>query len=238
MSVLKILTRDAHSGAEENWNVSDLEHLCAEAKGLLGYELSPEATQALEVKKRSREIRSALAKLAYPPFNAASVEKYKKKAARVVIPMAQRIDDLSAACVLSGLAISCFCWFVWVCMLARFEVICWLFGWLSVVSVFSGLISFACLLATTVKRNNLGIADVQAHWVVIPLSLYKSPVPAFALQTAIDLKKAFPEVECMIEELQVEKMPRDPFLRIDLPDGSSAYMEVWSEPAFHGQRMA
>jgi hypothetical protein len=76
---------------------------------------------------------------------------------------------------------------------------------------------------------------------------YKEPIPAFAIQRMVSLKKALPEVTFSVEQLDVTKKdlnvehrvlppPRpDPFL-IATFRGISCYVDVWDEPAFEGRR--
>jgi hypothetical protein len=65
-------------------------------------------------------------------------------------------------------------------------------------------------------------------WTRIEIGEYKKPIPAHVLIKSIEIKKALPTTQFMVEELQ--KMP-DPFL-IALFGTEQFYIEVWEEPKF------
>lgn len=69
-----------------------------------------------------------------------------------------------------------------------------------------------------------------ASWQTSDLQRYPKPVPEYALEKALQIKKACPEVQFSIEELTV--VP-DPFL-IAVLDKVRRYIEVWDEPKFEG----
>jgi hypothetical protein len=73
----------------------------------------------------------------------------------------------------------------------------------------------------------------RAEWEVVCIKGYHLPIPEFALQTAIDVKTACPEVALFIEELRTTK---DPFLVAKL-GGETYYLEVWNEPGFKQERV-
>lgn len=78
-------------------------------------------------------------------------------------------------------------------------------------------------------------------WEDCPIEEYTRPIPEFALQTAMDLKKLLPGATFQIDELVEDKNVGDPFLVMTYPgdDGDEYlyYMEVWNEPGFSGERV-
>jgi hypothetical protein len=68
----------------------------------------------------------------------------------------------------------------------------------------------------------------RADWRVHKLEGYSKPVPEFALKTALRIKRACPQAQFHIEEL--EAVP-DPFLIVSV-DNTRRYVEVWDEPRF------
>ena len=76
------------------------------------------------------------------------------------------------------------------------------------------------------------------EWRRFNLSGYSKPVPEFALQTAIDTKKAIGGIpySFWVEELTLEEPSSrvDPFLvlRIDEAPWRTYYLEMWNEPHF------
>jgi hypothetical protein len=67
-----------------------------------------------------------------------------------------------------------------------------------------------------------------ARWETSDIENYTKPIPEFAIEKALQIKKAFPEVQFEIEELTV--VP-DPFL-IAVLGNVRRYIEVWDEPKF------
>lgn len=70
-----------------------------------------------------------------------------------------------------------------------------------------------------------------ARWQSDSIRDYKKPIPEFAIDTAVRLKKACPAVKFEIEELTI--VP-DPFL-IAVLGRQRRYIEVWDEPKFEGR---
>lgn len=79
----------------------------------------------------------------------------------------------------------------------------------------------------------------SAQWNSYTLAYHGREVPQFALQTALLVKQALPDAGFEIDELVIQKrnrMPQyDPFLVVTLY-GVRAYLEVWDEPNFKGER--
>lgn len=77
------------------------------------------------------------------------------------------------------------------------------------------------------------------NWRQRKLSGYGLPVPAYALETACELKKLLSKAkikhEFYVDELTRESVTADPFLVLNV-GGSEIYLEVWDEPKFGGDR--
>lgn len=73
-------------------------------------------------------------------------------------------------------------------------------------------------------------------WKSCKLAEYEDPVPAFALQTALRIKKAFFAHACTAPVFYVDYFgQRDPFLRV-VAGGESYVVEVWDEARFDAKR--
>lgn len=71
-----------------------------------------------------------------------------------------------------------------------------------------------------------------SDWIESEISEYKGHVPDHALQKALEIKRAVPEVRIYVEHLERD---RDPFLVVRIGDSwnsKSYYVEVWDEPGF------
>jgi hypothetical protein len=88
--------------------------------------------------------------------------------------------------------------------------------------------------------------EVRASWNSTGVTDYTSPIPTFAVQRMVSLKKELPEVTFSVQELNVDYQelkteknlptPRpDPFLLAHYKD-ISCYIDVWDEPRFEGRR--
>ncbi len=214
------------------------------AYDLLGYQAPTIATNEAEQQRvlvaKCNDIRQALATLNDPPFNSQSVARYKKK-------MVWRAKKVRRAMMLTGIFSAFFAATLSGGMLCLWNIFpnpfisllgvsvaipCAFVAWMGLAT------ALGFELAPTEKNNQLFYKPrFRAFWQTIPIRDYKKPMPEFALQTAIDLKEQFPEVEFTVEELVLTKDGKvvtdfDPFLRADLPDGTSYYLEVWNEPEF------
>jgi len=77
-------------------------------------------------------------------------------------------------------------------------------------------------------------------WQKSPIEEYKQPIPEFVLNKAIQIKKAYPDCQIVIEHLNESP---DPFLIVRTPvakysynePAESYYVEVWNEPKFEGR---
>jgi hypothetical protein len=95
----------------------------------------------------------------------------------------------------------------------------------------------------------------EAKWSLILLSEYKKPVPEFVLNTALEIKKKFPNAILQIDELSLEEINNksnnytmiapllatvlflDPFLVATI-DGKEYWVEVWNEPNFKENKVS
>lgn len=70
-----------------------------------------------------------------------------------------------------------------------------------------------------------------ARWERGPIQKYQAPIPEFALEKALQIKRECPEARFEIDALHV--VP-DPFLVVSLGDGRDGryYIDVWDEPKF------
>ena len=74
----------------------------------------------------------------------------------------------------------------------------------------------------------------EMTWNLSPIEKFKNPIPAFVLNKAIQIKKALPECEILIESLE---QSADPFLIVRLKSArgygyEGYYVEVWDESSF------
>ena len=95
-------------------------------------------------------------------------------------------------------------------------------------------IGLVCALCPTTKTS--------ASWIKVSLNGYSSPVPEFALATAMEIHQRVPHVEIFIDELIVQRTnwparQEDPFLVAKLYS-EEFYVEVWAEPGYKQERMA
>lgn len=67
-----------------------------------------------------------------------------------------------------------------------------------------------------------------AQWTEVEINKYKEAVPLHVLNKAVQIKKALPDAEIIIEHLTEAK---DPFLVVK-HEGKKVYVDVWEEPRF------
>ena len=196
-------------------------------------ELADEAFQLLSyatTQSKSRRLvalKQTLADLDIRPFTEESVEAYKKSCE--IAP-----NSVMAAIVnfASGFGLIA-------------AVVCLPILVISAVTLHVSL-SFYLALAVLIGGGSLiasaAIGDrflVERVWMMYDIAHYTEPVPEFALQTAVDIKKRHPEVSFYICSLEENRMVLDPFLVMRVPEGTwyqDYYLEVWSEPRFSGER--
>lgn len=73
-------------------------------------------------------------------------------------------------------------------------------------------------------------------WRLTPLTGYLSPVPSYALQTALSIKSKMPEANFLVDELtSTYHALDDPFLVVHV-GRLHFHIDVWDEPSFTGKR--
>jgi hypothetical protein len=198
------------------------------------------ATTAQRVRER---LRGSLEKHDIRPFATESVERYKAaQLAAVDGPFvaamrwwAQSYSGMVACC---GGAIATL---VLLIISAVFSsAACLGMSLLTLLLAGSVLVAFAI-------SNSI---DSRYEWVTSPLSLYRRPIPEYALQTAVDIASDCPDVQIRVDELvyippaeqrRARQRALDPLLYILLPaadsDTQRLYLEVWNEPRFDVPRV-
>lgn len=76
----------------------------------------------------------------------------------------------------------------------------------------------------------------EQSWHSVPIEKYTKPIPDFVLNKAIQIKKALPACEILVEELQESA---DPFLVVRIKQDwryEGYYVEVWDETSFERGR--
>ncbi|MFN3149680.1 hypothetical protein [Bremerella sp.] len=207
--------------AEQNEFLAD--DLAEEAYEVLGY-----ATRQAKV-KRLQSLQKTLEELDIRPFTLESVEKYKKSCEVPPSRLAVTLVDFSAGLGLLG-AIVC----LPILVVSAVTLNASLSFYLALVILIGG----ACLIASAAVGDRFVVERV---WLTYDLAHYTEPVPEFALQTALDIKKRHPEVNFYVCSLEERRMVLDPFLVMRVPGDAwykEYYLEVWSEPKFSGEREA
>lgn len=73
-------------------------------------------------------------------------------------------------------------------------------------------------------------------WWTTPINEYDQPIPEFAIDTALAIKKAIPEATFSIEHF-IHWRTNDPFLSFKVPGVQRRFVvEVWEEPDFTAER--
>jgi hypothetical protein len=104
--------------------------------------------------------------------------------------------------------------------------------------------SVCALLFTTVFVVALvvsvfSIPNKKVSWRVIDLKEYASPVPGFALATAMEIHQRMSGASFFIDEMIMgeTEVQKDPFLVVR-GDGEEYYVEVWDEPGYAQKKKA
>ena len=211
--------------------------LAQEAKEILGYGLSPMTADTYKFRAKEKislvfdklRLTNALRELDIRPFNLAAVHVYQYKqkfAANKWRNRNARAFHLSVATFLVSLCIGVILWVVSTWSPAVGRPLCF-FGVLGTTAIVSGITTYI------ISEMNLFLPTRQ--WVKTRIEHYDEPVPEFALQTAILLKKKLPEAEFYIEHLAYTP---DPFLMVQLGKSDLVYIEVWDESNFKAKREA
>jgi hypothetical protein len=220
---------------EAELSVDQFEDLPERAEKVLGYSLA-------KSRKKSATLRNALAELKLKPFSAESVARYEKAAlAERGATFWARHPRLYDACEAVGIS----AWLTGTIVGALFSTLAtaeWLLG-------FGHLQSLLCTLASCSLGAFAGLAysiglhvwgkksKKAASWVDFELCSYGSPVPHFALETAVQVKEAMPEARITVRSLIQDSAELDPFL-VASSGSESYYLEVWREPHFDAKREA
>lgn len=200
--------------------------LPSEVRDVLGYQRLLQHQHAVQELSRLEE---TLTRLDIRPFTQASVDAYKRKCEWLVTPLWGRLANVSFALG-----------FVVVLVAFPSLVISALLSWAAA----SFFLAVAALLGTVVGISGLVLGTFRLRerkWVMHELSSYTEPVPEFALQTALDIKRINPEVEFYICSLEERRVVVDPFLVMRVKENGlrrDYYLEVWNESAFCGRREA
>ena len=231
-----ILVREAICPPEQSADqegLIDFTPLANEAAKLLGYGvLKKGLVNAQKSKEQTAPLRQALFSLGIQPFTASSVAAYKEEKNRTCKPARERVGDAIGMTSVGGLMIivPCFAVSGLVCTISHFP------GWIFTSITWLVTSAIICGAGIIIGVMIHGTEETKTGWNPVPISNYPEPIPEFALQTAVDVKKACPEANFFIEELVVKKIP-DPFLVAELA-GEKYYLEVWNEPGFEKVREA
>lgn len=217
---MSILVRESASDACEDsiWQ-GDLDK---ESFQLFGYKA---AVQQGNSGLRGTPIWNTLKKLDVLPFTKESVAAYQAARERAATPkLAEAFAGIEAFAILMTV-LSCIGMAIGV--LGTNESAAFFFA-----IVFFPLVAFS--IVSAFFRNRFGI---ERRWVNRSIREYNLPIPAFALQTAVDVKRAHPELRIgfAIISLEQNRAVLDPFLAMEL-DGNFYYLEVWDEPDFNAKR--
>lgn len=210
------------------------EKLRTEAEKLLGYKGPADIGKAKE--KFEKQVKEVFDGLGLRPFTRASVEAYKTKAAWS--GWSKKHGWQAAACGIAGAA-----------GIAGFATSIALDHWAIV-----PLLPVSAILIAGAIANAKRFVGPTWQWRIAALGggwndVYTGRVPEFALQTAVDLKKACNKAGMKADfyvEFMQEKALRhpDPFLAVVVSDEFAPtrlrtdllYIEVWNEPKYKQER--
>jgi len=203
--------------------------LAKQCKKELGY---PVLSQTIERDKNKTKLEQCMDRVGLRPFTRETIEKYKKEEANRRWYEYNAADFKITATVAAVLA-SFYCsWFImYFCSGA----------WIAIPVIFSilGALGFGFLLTVALPD----IFRVRAEWLTDHLSVYKKPIPEYALETALGLQKELKaegiDSECKfyVESLFIHKEARDPFLFVQCGNFNRYYLEVWDEPNFGVEKL-
>lgn len=190
----------------------DFTDLWKEAREKLGYDVVKRQSDRSKLRAK---LLKALDDAGVKPFTTESVERYKNRR------MGWDADDKICVGMLSA-GILVFGLLAWIVGIVFISVILWC------VVALGGM----ALLGAFVKLFS------KKQWTSILLSSYDRPVPEFAIQTALDMRKHFRPVSKLNFWIVEEAETHDPFLVVGV-DGLDEwfYLEVWNEPGFDKKRI-
>lgn len=198
--------------------------------------LAEEARQLLGISSLADYLRlgQALDKIDCRPFTAKSVTGYmksKERASKSLSPSKENICVAWAA--ISGLAAIGSLALLAIFTLSSDPVSPWFVTW-----QIPGLCCFSMFLSFCVG-DGFGKQRESRGWRTYGLNEYSAhhAIPAYALQTAVDLKKEMPDASLSVVALESNfyKLCHDPFL-VATAGNQSFYIEVWNEPGYLQQR--
>lgn len=191
------------------------------ARMLLGYKMLLQHQGDLKLLKTLRELN-------IDPFTAESVKAYQEDA----IEAARR--DPKWKWIIQNVCMA-------ICGISAIVVVASIV-WLGITLCFfsnaslPGLVLCASFLVVMVSGVTAAMLERGFEWQFIRIENYNSPIPEFALQTAMDVKEHCSDVTIYVQELQESKDKIDPFLVLVSPDNKHYYVEVWNEPKFKSYR--
>jgi hypothetical protein len=173
-------------------------------------------------KDKRGQVVSKLNEMGIDVFTNESVQKYKEK-------MAPRMSDIIPGIIFSTL----FCTGITAAILSYSNDIANMIG-----------MSLCCLLPS-IAVTVIGATFIEGRfynkqWRKYRIQQFFDPIPEFAIQTAVDIKKSFSNssisCELYIDRLEKGRGPwKDPFLIAEI-DGQEYYVEVWNEPDYKVER--
>jgi hypothetical protein len=186
------------------------------------------------------ELTTALRVMGLRPFDRVSVELYKSaKAAMRLRRCWERSckvveDFIGVAAIGASYAFAFIGFMMHVLTLHDWTAMGLLQHWSVAVAVATTVIFFVARLVWPKFTTT-------ATWVCVPLRGYDSPVPEFALATAMEVHQRVPHVQLAVDELRVQHdawvvRKADPFLVAKLGD-EEYYLEVWAEPGYKQKRL-
>jgi hypothetical protein len=207
------------------------------AEKQLGYK-HPEQDRNLSRGKLALALRA----MGLKPFTPASVDHYKKTEVRRLQPQGCLIVFAQLGDMMSGFL---FCMVMLSSFLFSGHVVTSMdttTGFFKALPHWSTSMFVLSFIFFTMSHHALQKDATSAEWKLVPIKDYKSPVPEFALATAMEIHQRLPEAELMIDELVVTKRDRtprseDPFLVLTF-NKEKYWVEVWKEPGYRQERMA
>ncbi|QDU77761.1 hypothetical protein Pan97_48400 [Bremerella volcania] len=202
------------------------DELAEEASELLGYTLLAKKKREA---RRQRTLEQTLAEYDIRPFTPESVRKYKQACevnpSRFWPTIVESVIGLSFTLAMGALGGLFFSALLMNTMLSFYCALTVIGG------VLVGIVFGCCS----------GAGIVQRKWRLRELASYTEPIPEYALQTALDIKKKHSGVSFYVDVLEENHIVVDPFLVMRVQSGNviqDCYIEVWNESAFCGEREA
>jgi hypothetical protein len=200
---------------------TDAEAFAIDVKNKLGY-------KPLADKLLLSEEAATLSRIGLMPFTPESVVKYKvETAAKASTPDSTIAFGIFGcflaigACSLIGFFV---CAILMISSIADRESV-----YMCLLTMFGSLVGAIMTVICTPTK--------EAYWHLVKIDDYDDEIPAFVLQTALDIRKDHPAAALFVDRLVVEQKTFDPFLVVQFDiDRPKHYIEVWAEPGFRQQR--